>query len=398
MSLLPECPDGSFEALSQAGIKFAVVDNKIIVPVAFLGDDGSAHRGYLVDALHIAGDGSVGVPANHQMYFSGGTPHEIEGNDMLSVLGSLSGNNFPVFGDLTAKYHFSYKYMSNGHLRDYTSLSEKVINYYRRISSPVEYKFPGTSAAMLNLDIESQYDPPFKFPDTHSAGAGLDILNRPLQDLTIAIIGLGGTGSYVLDFLVKTPVRKIRIFDDDFFEVKNSFRSPGTSKVVEFDRPKVEIYKERYSSFREGLEFETMRLGSENIDRVSDCDFIFLALDSGVSRRELATLLDERGKTYIDVGMGLERADDGLFGMVRTTFVSEETRRTVSERNAIPFADAEQDQYLTNIQIAEWNALNASIAVIRFKSHFGFYADDARFFQHLVSSRRMNAVVSKVAV
>ncbi|WP_427969655.1 DUF6791 domain-containing protein [Altererythrobacter sp.] len=396
MSLQLACPDGSFEALEQAGVKFGVADNRIIIPVPFLGEDGEAHRGYLVDPLHIMGDGSVGLPSNHQMYFAGGTPHELDGRTMLPVLGEGAGNNYPVFGGAVAQYYFSYKIRANGHNREYVSLAEKVVHYFRTISAPVEHKFPGTVKAMVDVDIESDYDPPFKFPDAHSAAAGLDNYNIPLKELTVGLIGVGGTGSYILDFLVKTPVRKIRVFDADDFEVKTSFRSPGSSNVTEFDRPKVEVYRDRYGTFREGLEFHSVRINSSNVEMVSDCDFIFLAIDNGISRRELTSLFDSRELTYIDVGMGLERADDGLFGMVRTTFVSDETRQVVQQQNAIPFADADQEQYLTNIQIAEWIALTAAIAVIRFKSHFGFYADDVGFFRHIIPSRRMSAITSKI--
>jgi hypothetical protein len=36
---------------------------------------------------------------------------------------------------------------------------------------------------------------------------------------------------------------------------------------------------------------------------------------------------------------------------------------------------AGEDDYSSNIQIADLNALNATLAVIRWKKHFGFYRD-----------------------
>jgi hypothetical protein len=39
-------------------------------------------------------------------------------------------------------------------------------------------------------------------------------------------------------------------------------------------------------------------------------------------------------------------------------------------------AGGDDDLYASNIQIAELNMLNAVLAVIRWKKHFGFYADD----------------------
>lgn len=42
----------------------------------------------------------------------------------------------------------------------------------------------------------------------------------------------------------------------------------------------------------------------------------------------------------------------------------------------IPFTEpAANNEYTTNIQIADLNALNAALAVIKWKKHFGFYSD-----------------------
>jgi len=37
-------------------------------------------------------------------------------------------------------------------------------------------------------------------------------LSSKFADDVVAVIGLGGTGSYIVDFLVKTPVKEIRGF------------------------------------------------------------------------------------------------------------------------------------------------------------------------------------------
>lgn len=43
--------------------------------------------------------------------------------------------------------------------------------------------------------------------------------------------------------------------------------------------------------------------------------------------------------------------------------------------NRIPGPAPERDDYARNIQIADLNALNAQMAVMRWKRHVGFYAD-----------------------
>ena len=49
----------------------------------------------------------------------------------------------------------------------------------------------------------------------------------------VAIAGPGGTGSYVLDLVAKTPVRDIHLFDGDSFMSHNAFRAPGAASLEE---------------------------------------------------------------------------------------------------------------------------------------------------------------------
>ena len=51
----------------------------------------------------------------------------------------------------------------------------------------------------------------FKFHDTLTSRAEITDLSAKFDDDVVAVIGLGGTGAYVLDFLVKTAVREIRV-------------------------------------------------------------------------------------------------------------------------------------------------------------------------------------------
>jgi tRNA A37 threonylcarbamoyladenosine dehydratase len=70
-------------------------------------------------------------------------------------------------------------------------------------------------------------DSPFNYIDDASGRAGITAHTNRLSLARVAIVGLGGTGSYVLDLVVKTPVREIHAFDGDWFVQHNAFRSPG---------------------------------------------------------------------------------------------------------------------------------------------------------------------------
>jgi len=384
------CPDGSLERLAAEGINFGIVDNKIIVAVPYLDAAGELKRGYLGDPLNLPDGSTIGVPENHQMYFAGGEPHQINGASLLPIIGQAEAA-YPLFGDIVSRYHLSHKLKdSSGAFREYVSLFEKVRQYVRVIGGPAMAKYRNCELYVGDVNFGVDRESPFVFPDAHSAAAGLEQLNDSLRSLSIGIVGLGGTGGYILDFIAKTPVKNIKLIDGDKYLVKNSFRSPGTSVSQDFMRPKVQLYADRYRTFRSGIEPIAEHLTDENAHIIDDCNFVFVSVDKGSSRREISAILDARLKSYIDVGLGLERTDDGLIGMIRTTFVDDNTRDRVLGEKALPMLTPEQEEYVSNIQIGELNALNAALAVMRFKSHFGFYRDTDPYYNALLGTRRLN--------
>ena len=62
-----------------------------------------------------------------------------------------------------------------------------------------------------------------------------------------------------------------------------------------------------------------------------------------------------------------------MSGLLRVTTSTAASREPASRR--LSFSDGARDDYATNIQIADLNALNAALAVIRWKKHLGFYSD-----------------------
>ena len=76
---------------------------------------------------------------------------------------------------------------------------------------------------------------------------------------------------------------------------------------------------------------------------------------------------------FIDVGMGIVNSEGLLAGTLRLTVC---TPSFDSAKNRLDFADENNDEYSTNIQIADMNALNASLAVIKWKKLHGFYHDN----------------------
>jgi hypothetical protein len=204
-----------------------------------------------------------------------------------------------------------------------------------------------------------------------------------LENDVVAVIGLGGTGSYVLDYLVKSRVKEIRGFDGDDFHVHNAYRAPGRTLEDEFGKPKAAVLQARYENFRYGLDLKHTYIDESSADEFAGVTFAFVCVDKGSSRARIFDLLINAGVPFIDVGMGLRKKPTGLSGSMRTTHFSPAQAAAVRFRGYAAEVDEPENLYRANIQIAELNALNASIAVIKYKQLRGFYRDDTSAQHHI---------------
>ncbi|OQA50823.1 MAG: hypothetical protein BWY47_00245 [Bacteroidetes bacterium ADurb.Bin302] len=90
--------------------------------------------------------------------------------------------------------------------------------------------------------------------------------------------------------------------------------------------------------------------------------------------------------------MGLERENNRISGTLRTTYYSEDNAEDLKKKMLAPLDDLPDDIYKNNIQISELNALNACIAIIKYKQLKGFYADDENFCHQLFTLDGFNCV------
>ena len=382
-------PDGSLDRLREAGRRFAVRENYLVMAVPYLNANGELRRGFIADPINFLTETEIGRPGNHQMYFVGEEPYDLSGTSLVSVLGG-GANQTQIFDGHSSSFYFSHKLQTReGQNRDYISVAEKFEQHYRMIAAPAVYRFPDAEGAFLDVDFGADMITPFCFPDAFSAHAELNGLNASLRPLTVGLIGLGATGAYVLDFVTKTPVKRVRMFDDDRYFVKNAYRSPGTSTSTDFKKYKVDLYAERYSTFRMDVVPHPERITRENCGLVEDCDFIFVCVDKAASRAAIAEILLELGKPFIDVGLGVNRLSGLLDGGLRATLVDEHTRDQVLANATLPVGEDADDLYDKNVQIAELNALNAALAVIMFKMRYGYFLAADPIYNVLMSFNKL---------
>lgn len=341
--------------------------------VPFVTPEKTVATGTLVSTLQLAGDVTA-PPDQHEAHFIGGTPCDVDGRPLTAIINNSDPQQ--LMPGLIAEHYLSSKPAGTGRYVDY---HEKMTSYIAIISGPAQAIDPTATAQPYPvLRPESDEDDPiFNYTETASSRAGIAALTEKLRIGPVAIVGLGGTGSYILDFLAKTPVAEIHLFDGDRFAQHNAFRAPGAATLEELAAApqKVDYLKGRYDAMRRGIVPHDCFLVEGNLHQLDGMEFVFLSIDKSEPKRAIVAHLEAAGISFIDVGMGIEEVDGCLRGMLQTTLSTPDAREHFSRR--VSLEDPKLgDDYDQNIQIAELNAMNAAMAVIRWKRLIGFYADD----------------------
>src|SRR5690606_18288945 len=123
----------------------------------------------------------------------------------------VNGRGQNDLGDgLISECTCSMKPLENG--GKYPDFYAKVTKYVAAISGHATAVDPSAKATVFRPVPADADDGPFKYLNTASSRAGIDVLNAKLREERLAIVGLGGTGAYVLDFVAKTEVEAIHLF------------------------------------------------------------------------------------------------------------------------------------------------------------------------------------------
>ncbi len=372
MSQRPINRSADLKKLRDEGYDLEVRSGCLLVnDVPYVNAQKQVKRGILAIKLVLADD-ETGKPDTHVAYFSGEYPCTEDGAAIEKIRAG-SGSQSLAEG-VTIDHTFSAKPKPGDAYPDYHA---QVTTYVAILSGPGQRIDPNATAKTHPLIVpDADDDEPFNYIDTASSRAGIVAVTKKLALSKVAIIGLGGTGSYVLDLVAKTPVRQIHLYDGDTFFQHNAFRSPGAPSGDELRArvAKVVHLKNIYAKMRRGIVDHPVYLDAGNVEELRGMDFVFVCLDKNRPKRLIVEKLEEFHVPFTDVGMGIQVTDEALGGMLRITTSTAQKRDHFRER--VSFEDGPgDDEYNRNIQIADLNAMNAALAVIKWKKLFGFYRD-----------------------
>jgi len=358
--------------LLDEGYEVAIQGGHLVIQhVPYLDSNLEVRYGFLAYPVSVSGDEIVSQ-TDHRIWFGGSQPHSALGKPLVLA----SPETRPIDTDLTATFMLSSKPASGS----YDDQFSKVMSYVQILEHQAQAIDPTVTAqtgASWNV-VEEQS--PFVYRDTMTSRAGLARASSRFAGEHVVIVGMGGTGSYILDQVAKTPVAKITLIDGDVFENHNAFRAPGSATLEQLRaRPrKVDYFRNMYSAMHGNIVAHSVFINEDTMHLLDGASFVFIASDDAASKPMIIERLEEQGVSFIDVGMGIEEVDGHLTGLLRVTTSTPDQRSHVHEMRRIPSPAPEADAYGRNIQIADLNALNAQLAVIRWKRELGFYADGTR--------------------
>ncbi len=246
------------------------------------------------------------------------------------------------------------------------------------------------------------------FTSSHAQAFGQGTTER-LQKLSIAIVGCSGTGSPVIEQLVRLGVGEIVLVDDDVVEKRNVNRIINSTALdAEQQRPKTEVIADSIHRIGLGTQVRIFKKNLWNRDvvkAVAECDVIFGCMDTIDGRFLLNALATYYTIPYFDLGVRLDAVPEGsaqaqgrireacgtvhylqpgLSSLISRGLVTmEEVRQEGLRRNdpAAYHQQVEEDGYIRGVQehrpaVISINMFIASLAVNDFLARIHPYREE----------------------
>lgn len=356
----------------------------LVKNIPYIKQDGNVDQASIVTSLDVVND-RTSAPNDHTVWWTGEMPHTEDGCSMEEdLICNRWDEGYDIGENITVRTQWSRKPKDQGGTRGYVDYKEKIETYVDYVAGPADTKVPGVLiAALTGADPEVvAAKTRFQYVNTGAYRYGTKGIDSRIEDEVIAVVGIGGSGSYIVDILMKTDVKEIHMFDDDMLEQHNAFRLAGAARIEEIQGtiPKVKWHKERYEPVRKcGIHANVRKIvGGGNSVQFTDFSTVFIAVDKLSMRRAIQFECERAGALHIAVGIGVDvegENDDQLDGMVKleTQYqVDDIVDQSVNEHET---GKIENDIY-GNIQTAELNMLSAALAIVEWKAKKGIYRSD----------------------
>jgi ThiF family len=375
MSARPAALEEPFHRLRLDGYEVELQQQHLLLhSVPYVAADRTVKLGTLV-CTYVDSAGTLLAPDNHQVWWTGEFPCLADGVAISAIVNENTTQE--IIPGLVIRHRFSNK------PEGVTAFPEhytKLTHYVSLLSDQARVIDPSADARTGRLIETTEDESVFRYRDSASVRAEIATTSARLAMNRVAFVGVGGTGAYALDHVVKAPVREIHLFDGGTFWQHTAFRAPGAASIEQLreHQPKVKYFERMYEPMRSGIVAHAYNLDASNVAELAGFDFVFVCVDRGEARKVILDYLITQGIPFVDVGMSVELdVETGkLSGTCRFTFATAGQSDHIG--TYVPQTDQldEPDLYRTNIQVSVLNAMNAGFAVIKWQQHCGFFHDD----------------------
>ena len=340
-------------------------------------------------AIETSYDPSTGKPDGRV----GGDVHAVRittdgGPDGCVYNADGSGMRNRIDGDGKTWSNLSLRKGANGRYEPDQTARDLLHRYAKQVVGAV-------AAAGHSEAVSVALPDPFHIPNTFEERAAIAPVQDQIRGDRIAIVGLGGTGAFLLDQIVKTPVSEIHLLDSDVVEWATFKRAPAapTAEEIEVVRDgpllKVDYYRSKYAALRDGIHAHPVRVDSEEmfaqfVDEHS-IGFVFICIDQftegDAARQDVVyQAVSGSGVPFIDSGVSITVEGCSIRGAVTTSFYE---AGSDGWKGAIPNARLHGDAPgYSNVQLPEVNAAAAAFAAMEWRRRTGQYVSEVpSFFQ-----------------
>jgi molybdopterin/thiamine biosynthesis adenylyltransferase len=132
-----------------------------------------------------------------------------------------------------------------------------------------------------------------------------------LADTKVAVVGIGGLGSMIVEQLARLGIRNFVLIDPDEVEESNLPRIYGATDV-HIGRPKTEVVKQHLWKINPETDIETYCDRVQNVaeDTLPECDVIVGAVDRVNARSYLNEFAIKHMQYYLDAGVVIKTIED----------------------------------------------------------------------------------------
>ncbi|WP_158807800.1 ThiF family adenylyltransferase [Beijerinckia sp. L45] len=227
-----------------------------------------------------------------------------------------------------------------------------------------------------------------EFTRRHAQAFG-DRTTRRLRRMSAAVIGCSGTGSIVIEQLVRLGIGRLVIVDDDIVKSLNLNRILNATQAdAEAEILKVDMTSDAIARVGLGTEverFATNLADADAVRAVAGCDVVFGCVDTAEGRFMANLLATYYVLPYIDVGVALDADETGAITQVcgyvhylqpgassllsrGAITMAEVTAEALKRQNPEQYTERKKAGYIQNVQedrpaVISVNAVLAGMAV-----------------------------------